>query len=641
MKSYTKKMLSLTSSLLIAAQQCFVAMPAGAVDTPSEAENYAQSIGLELNSGAAKDTLSDLIDINDEGLAVAVDDNNNVTQIDGLLSNETVDSSNDAKDIIAKTSELLGIDNVNREIRLDDVSESDYNKVYTFKQFYQGLEMVNSYITVVVDKETGEAEFLNSSYVSDFSINTTPAISVQQANNVVNEKFNNISIIGYDLVIYSENDNDFKLAWRIKTDTIGVTEVYVDAVTSEILKDIVVDEALSPVYNNRIYSNSLLLNYSDKILPENVYSFDVDVSKEGSLYYLRDIGRNLYVCVDPSYSRAKSSWAPYESHILKSYNNQFNSSEVEQLGVAVLYNVKRVYDFFNSNFGHKGFDGKNSKFYLVPNVKSTTNGRESNAWSAGNALWFGEGNGTTEQSFASDIDVIGHEFGHSVTGSKVQWGGSNGQTGALNEAYADIFGEYCDNTREWQIGTDIYKKNTGKNTTNKKTTCIRDLTIRKNHNKSTNYVSIGNHEGSKVISHTAYWMDKLGIEANTAVKIWFTSLDYLPKGGNKATFDDCRKAVVRATQKVVQNKAQSEYVVKVKTAFNRVHVYDNNEIIGDLCHDGKLDSFDLVILKQAVMGTKSLTPAERAQADLNFDGKVNSADVTLLQNYVLGKITDF
>ena len=41
------------------------------------------------------------------------------------------------------------------------------------------------------------------------------------------------------------------------------------------------------------------------------------------------------------------------------------------------------------------------------------------------------------------------------------------------------------------------------------------------------------------------------------------------------------------------------------------------------------------------MGTKSLTPAERAQADLNFDGKVNSADVTLLQNYVLGKITDF
>ena len=107
MKSYTKKMLSLTSSLLIAAQQCFIAMPAGAVDTPSEAEDYAQSIGLELNSGAAKDSLSDLIDINDEGLAVAVDDNNNVTQINGVLLDETVDNSNDAKDIIAKASELL------------------------------------------------------------------------------------------------------------------------------------------------------------------------------------------------------------------------------------------------------------------------------------------------------------------------------------------------------------------------------------------------------------------------------------------------------------------------------------------------------------------------------------------------------
>ena len=93
MKSYTKKMLSLTSSLLIAAQQCFVAMPAGAVDTPSEAENYAQTIGLELNSGAAKDTLSNLIDINDEGLAVAVDDNNNVTQIEYPVFLEEVASS--------------------------------------------------------------------------------------------------------------------------------------------------------------------------------------------------------------------------------------------------------------------------------------------------------------------------------------------------------------------------------------------------------------------------------------------------------------------------------------------------------------------------------------------------------------------
>ena len=204
MKSYTKKMLSLTSSLLIAAQQCFIAMPAGAVDTPSEAENYAQSIGLELNSSNAEEALSDLIDINDKDLAVAVDDNNNVTQINGVLSDDTVDNSNDAKDIIAKTAELLGIDNVNREIRLSDVSESEYNRIYTFKQFYQGLEMVNSYITVVVDKETGEADYLNSSVVSDFSINTTPSITAQQAIDAVVAKIGKTDVSSHKLAVYSE-----------------------------------------------------------------------------------------------------------------------------------------------------------------------------------------------------------------------------------------------------------------------------------------------------------------------------------------------------------------------------------------------------------------------------------------------------
>jgi len=42
-----------------------------------------------------------------------------------------------------------------------------------------------------------------------------------------------------------------------------------------------------------------------------------------------------------------------------------------------------------------------------------------------------------------------------------------------------------------------------------------------------------------------------------------------------------------------------------------------------------------------VNGTKSLTPDERAQADLNFDGKVNSADINLLSKYLLGAIKEF
>ena len=273
MKSYTKKMLSLTSSLLIAAQQCFVAMPAGAVDAPSEAEDYAQSIGLELNSDAAEDALSDLIDLNDSDLAVSVDDNNKVTKIDGLLSEDTVNDSNDAKDIIAKTSELLGIDNVNREIRLSDVTESEYNRVYVFKQYYHGLEMVNSYVKVVVDKETGEAEYLNSSVIPDFSIDTTPSITAQQAIDAVAAAIGQNNASSHTLAVYSEDNKNFTLAWAIGGAFIGEQVYYVDANTGKVLNNKVNGDTADN--GHTVYYNTILLDWNNKILPESAYSFDI------------------------------------------------------------------------------------------------------------------------------------------------------------------------------------------------------------------------------------------------------------------------------------------------------------------------------------------------------------------------------
>ncbi len=636
MKFNTKKLLSVTSSLLIAAQQCFIAMPAGAVDAPSEAETYAQQIGLELNSGAAEDALSDLIDINDSDLTVAVDDNNNVTKIDGLLSDETVDNSNDAKDIIAKASELLGIDNVNREIRLDDVSESEYNRIYTFKQFYQGLEMVNSYITVVVDKETGEAEFLNSSVVSDFSIDTTSAISAQQAIDAVVAKFGQINVSSHKLAIYSEDNESFKLAWKLDTDLLTTKTVYVDATSGEVIKDIRCKDDTA-ANNNTIYSNNLLMSNVRRILPNNVYSFNVDIAKEGSLFKLHDMKRNAYIVMDPSYYLGNSFNARNSSKTVKSYNNQFTSSNDEQLAVAILYNYEKVYDFYKNTFdNYCGYDGKGAAMYIIPNLKNESQGRLSNAYSWGTFIGFGEGDGKNTRSYGSDIDTVGHEFTHCVTGYKIGWG-SSGEAGAIDEGYSDIMGEYADMSREWIHSTDrVLGSNSSSTYKN-----LRHLSERKVYVNTADVNRIGSHAGGRIISHVAYWMDHLGIDATTGAKIWFNALDYLPKGATAATFKSLRTAMVKATQKVVQNRTQEETVRKVKTAFNRVHIYDTNEMIGDLTGDGVIDSFDIVIMRRVLSNTKALTSTERAQADLDFDGDVDKNDLVLLNKYVLGEIKNF
>ena len=650
MKFYTKKFVSITSSLLIAAQQCSIAFPVVASDVPSEAERYSSQIGLELNNGVAEEELSDLININGSDLSVVVDDNNNVTQIDGLLSDVNVDDSTDAKDIIAKVSELLGIDNITREIRLDDVSEGEYNRIYTFKQFYQGLEMENSYVTVVVDKETREAEYLNSSVVSDFSINTIPTITAQQAIDAIYAKFGESYVSSYKLAIYSEDNETFRLVWKINTNNIGNDYLYVDAVNGEIIDD-KVDTATA--YNdNRIYYNSVIMDWNNKILPDSAYYFDVDIAKEGNQFLLQDMNRKLYLISSPSFYAYYANGGLYS---IKTANKKYTikttdsslTSKNDQYSVAVLYNLEKTYDFYKNKFGYNGFDGNGSEMYVIPtmplaNSDGSNKRRFNNAASSGNVIYFGEGDGTTRQHYGSDINIVAHEFTHSVTGSKVKWGGSTGETGSLNEAYSDIMGEYVDPTREWQTGTDHYIKNTGKNTSNAKTYCIRDLRNKQPYVSAAETKRLGNHGGSVTISNVAHWMDKLGIDANTAAKIWFTSLDYLPKGSNAATFKDCRTAVIKAASKVITTSSKRAIAIrKIKTAFNRVHIYDSNELLGDLYNDGRLDSIDLVVLKRAVLGTKTLTRTEEAQADLNFDGKVDSKDVVLLTDYLLGRIKQF
>ena len=47
------------------------------------------------------------------------------------------------------------------------------------------------------------------------------------------------------------------------------------------------------------------------------------------------------------------------------------------------------------------------------------------------------------------------------------------------------------------------------------------------------------------------------------------------------------------------------------------------------------------IFKQAVNGTRSLTLAQRAQADLNYDYKINQKDIDILSKYLLGEIKEF
>lgn len=112
-------------------------------------------------------------------------------------------------------------------------------------------------------------------------------------------------------------------------------------------------------------------------------------------------------------------------------------------------NITLVRDFYNREFGRNSYDGKGASISAVVKVgRGPVSllgmlGLDQNAaWDPrGKRFLFGTGAKDSLNNFTSAVDVIGHEYTHAVieTTSKLD---SNGQSGALNEHLADVFGQY-------------------------------------------------------------------------------------------------------------------------------------------------------------------------------------------------------
>ena len=73
-----------------------------------------------------------------------------------------------------------------------------------------------------------------------------------------------------------------------------------------------------------------------------------------------------------------------------------------------------------------------------------------NAFWNGTQMVYGDGDGEIFQRFTKSIDVIGHELTHGVTQYEAALE-YEGQAGALNESFSDVFGslikQYCSQTK--------------------------------------------------------------------------------------------------------------------------------------------------------------------------------------------------
>jgi thermolysin len=209
-----------------------------------------------------------------------------------------------------------------------------------------------------------------------------------------------------------------------------------------------------------------------------------------------------------------------------------------------------TWDYFESQHHRRGWDGKSGV------VRGTVHyGRElANAFWNGRQVVFGDGD-ADNAPFAASLDIVAHEYTHGVVAHSARLS-PHGESGALNEALADLFGAFVSlgsgHGSDWQIGETVHLSGG-------RPAPLRDL-ARPRSTGSPSHMSEyehttedrgGVHHNSTIVSHAGYLMSEggrgvTGLGADLTARIFYRALTrYLT---SDATFADAADATLAAAR---------------------------------------------------------------------------------------------
>lgn len=121
----------------------------------------------------------------------------------------------------------------------------------------------------------------------------------------------------------------------------------------------------------------------------------------------------------------------------------------------------KTYDFYSKIFGRNSIDTRGMRLDSTVHYGENYN----NAFWNGTQMVYGDGDNEIFQRFTKCIDVVGHELTHGVTQYEAALE-YQGQPGALNESFSDVFGSLVKqyskkqsvDKADWLIGKGIFTK---------------------------------------------------------------------------------------------------------------------------------------------------------------------------------------
>ena len=238
-------------------------------------------------------------------------------------------------------------------------------------------------------------------------------------------------------IIKNRKTDEFRLAYKFNIyahEPMSRADIYVDATDGTIL-----------FINNKIHEQDSLGTAVTKYSGTRPITADY----HNSVFRLRETGRgNGVETYDMNNGTSYGSAVDFIDS-----NNVWNNVNAQQDEIAgdAHWGMEMTYDYYLTKHNRNSIDGNG--FKLKGYVHYSTN--YANAYWNGQVMTFGDGNSSIDPLVS--LDVVGHEITHGLTSHTADLIYQD-ESGAMNEAYSDIFGtaiEFYAKTGNWTIGEDM------------------------------------------------------------------------------------------------------------------------------------------------------------------------------------------
>jgi Zn-dependent metalloprotease len=487
--------------------------------------------------------------------------------------------------------DLMRIQNPAAEFEVGLVETDQLNQSHQrMKQMYQGIPVYGG--EVILHSQNGQVQALNGrNYPTPNLVEIRPSVTQSQAiqqatldlqtrTRVYNLSSDQRKLLDYQkgpdvqLVIYHEDEGIRlpQLAWHIsiRPNYIEHWEYFVNAQTGAIIHQ----------HNNTCSLDGVRTATAKDL---NGVNRVINTYQSGANYYIMDASRAMFNVGQSKFPEepvgiiwtldAKNTHGDKltASHISVN-NNVWNNPGA----VSAHYNGGKAFEYYKNVHGRNAINGQGGNIISLINVADDDGKGMDNAYWNGKAIFYGNGN-TGFKPLAGALDVAGHEMTHGVIGNSANLE-YKGQSGAINESMADVFGIMIDSD-DWTLGEDVVK------TSSFPSGALRNMSDPHNGGTSLNNRGYqprimtelytgeedngGVHINSGIPNYACFLFTSV-VGRSKAEKVYYRALtQYLT---TKSQFVDLRLAVIQAATDL--HGANSAEVTAAKTAFDKVGIFE-------------------------------------------------------------------